>query len=340
MTITALRSIVKPKAIIISSVLLALVLAALAELLSPAVEMTRFRNALLADVGEPADFHWSPGRMPPDYRDESTPAPATLTSGVASIGIESDAVTAMAGLVEHLRVRPKQRGPIQSNTLEAYRIIREEGRGYCADYTQVFNGLAHAASLPVREWGMSFDRFSGDGHAFNEVFDGKAEQWVFVDPMHGFFVRDRQSGIPLSVLEYRERLVRADGFRTIEIVPIGSTFMFDSGREAFDYYRAGVDQFYLWFGNDVFTYDNHPLVKVLGPVARPIEQLAAIIAGIHPTIRILTTPTNGPEIKALFKLRTQVIVLALLATLFCLLILFQLFFLLRQRLANTRSITA
>jgi len=304
-------------------VALAAVLGMLAAQLTPPTEMTRFRNSLIASVGAPTDFVWAPDQAPPEFRQESLPAPAQLLRA-ADAHREADAVGTMQALVQHLRSLPKRRGPIQSNTLEAYRIIRAEGRGYCADYTQVFNGLAHAATLPVREWGMSFDRFSGDGHAFSEVYDTDSGQWVFVDPMHGFFVRDRATERPLSVLAFRERLATGTASASIEVVPIGDAFMFDSGQEAIEYYRAGADQFYLWFGNDVFSYDNHVLVRLLGPVSRPLEQLAAIFSGVHPTIRILPTATNQSEIDALFALRFRTIALIVTAGVLGVLILVQL----------------
>ena len=309
---------------------------ALQSLLTPPIEMTRFRNSLLASVGQSADFDWNAGQPPADFRQESLPAPAAFRE-IADLGRQQDTVRAMNALVEHLRARPKRRGPIQSDTLETYRIIRAEGRGYCADYTQVFNALAYTAALPVREWGMSFDRFSGDGHAFSEVYDRDAGQWIFVDPMHGFFVRDRASGRPLSVLDFRQRLLDLDSFDSLEIVPIGNAFMFDSPREAYEYYRAGVDQFYLWFGNDVLSYDEHLLVRLLGPISRPLEQLAAILAGVHPKIRILPTASNRDEIDDLFALRTRVIALTAAAALLGMVVLAQAVWLIRERRRRART---
>lgn len=318
-----MRFLMSLRGLSLSAVALAGVLGMLAAQLTPPTEMTRFRNSLIASVGEPTDFDWAANQAPLGFRQESLPAPAPLGSA-AEDHREADAVGTMQALVRHLRSLPKRRGPIQSNTLETYRIIREEGRGYCADYTQVFNGLAHAATLPVREWGMSFDRFSGDGHAFSEVYDAESGQWVFVDPMHGFYVRDRATGRPLSVLAFRDRLATGTASASVEVVPIGDAFMFDSAQEAIEYYRAGADQFYLWFGNDVFSYDNHVLVRLLGPVSRPLEQLAAIFFGVHPTIRILPTATNQSEIDALFALRSRTVVLIVIAGVLGLLILVQL----------------
>jgi hypothetical protein len=285
----------------------------LLELLTPTTELTRFRNALLATTGEQDDFNWIPANAPDDFRQETLlPPDVFMEEGRRVRSTTQLTVPTMSELVAHLRNQPKRKGPIKSTTIDAYRQIVDSGRGYCADYTQVFNGLAYASGLSVREWGMSFDRFSGDGHAFNEVFDERAGQWVFIDPMNGFYVRDGADGRPLSALEFRDRLTMHGGFESVEISPIGNTFLFDSGRDAFEYYKAAADQFFLWFGNDVFTYDAHPVVRFLGSVSRPIEQMVAIIWGIHPEIRIVPTQTNQAEIAALQRFAYKIIGLAAL----------------------------
>ena len=278
----------------------------LVELLTPAEELTRFRNALLIDTGSRGDFSWAPDRIPDDFHYESTDPPVEFETGAPKLPIPVDAVDAMTTLVVHLRTKPKRRGPIKSSTVVAYQTIVNTGRGYCADYTQVFNGLAHSVSLPVREWGMSFDRFNGDGHAFNEVFDADKGKWLFVDPMNAFYVQDADTNMPLSVLEFRERLALDSGFDTVDIVPIGDKFLFGSDRDAFAYYANGANQFFLWFGNDVFSYDAHPVVRLFGPISRALEQLIAIGAGIHPRIRVFPTGNNEEEIRNLMVFRNLV----------------------------------
>lgn len=260
--------------------------------------LTRLRNSLVAVTGTPADFDWAPPGGPPGFRLESAPAPDEFRRAAGGLGGPgTDDVVLAVAMVEHLRARPKRRGPIKASTLEAYREIRATGRGYCADYTQVFNGLAYAADLPVREWGMSFGAFAGVGHAFSEVYSRELGKWVFVDPINGFIARDRDAGVPLSVVEFRARLA-ADA-ATIEVLPVGDAFLFDSEQAVFDYYRQGLEEFYLWFGNDVFSYDAHPAVQFAGRFGRPVEQLAAILLGIHPRMHILPTADNGPAIQAL-----------------------------------------
>jgi len=295
------------------------------ELLTPATDMVRFRNSLLASVGTADDFRWSPDRVPTGFRIETSPAPGEIRQAADQIRQETRDKNPMIGIVEHLRQKPKRKGPIKSTTVEAYREITQNGRGYCADYTQVFNGLAHALQIPVREWGMSFDNFSGDGHAFNEVWDDALSQWVFVDSFHGFYVRDKSTDRPLSALGFRERLVSAGGFESVAIVPIGQTFRFDSPTDAFDYYIRGANQFYLWFGNHVFAYDNDRTVQVLSRLSRAIEQLGAIVTGVHPEIRVYPTESNSVAFEYLDRLRVRVLVLSALFAVLSAVLVLQLF---------------
>jgi hypothetical protein len=305
----------------ISSALLIGVLATLAALLSPAVELTRFRNSLIAFVGTDSDFTWVPETLPAEFKNETATPPSIFIAAADAAVSGPNAVSIVEALVAHLRTKPKTQGPIKSTTLTAYREILATGRGYCADYTQVFNGLAYSARLPVREWGMSFDRYGGDGHAFSEVYDFNERQWIFVDPMNGFYVRDSASGRPLSVLEFRDRLSSRQ-WESLTIAPIADDFLFASAEEAFAYYEQGTDQFFLWFGNAVFSYDGHPVVQALG-WSRALEQLATITLGVHPTIRLLPTPTNEEEIRQLFQLRYYVFGLMVAATVLCAAVVFQ-----------------
>jgi hypothetical protein len=292
---------------LIVAVLLAADLVVLGALLSPAVEMTRFRNALIAEVGAAAEFDWTPSNPPPDFLLESASPPSPFAEvGDALSARAYDAEGLAIAIIEHMHAHPKSKGRIQSSTLEAYEAIRATGTGYCADYTQVFNALALAARLPVREWGMSFDKFDGSGHAFSEIFDRRSGRWIFVDPFNGLLVRDRSTGRALSVLEFRQRLID-DELDRIDVADVGSRHRFDSAREVLEYYRKGADEFFLWFGNNVFTYDQSPVIAPFR-VWRPLEQLVGISLGIHPEIRILPTPTNQRDIADLLAFRWYVIV--------------------------------
>jgi hypothetical protein len=172
------------------------------------------------------------------------------------------------------------------------------------------NGLAYAAGIPIREWGMSFDDYSGNGHAFNEIYDESLSQWVLIDSYYSLYVAAREGGRPLSALEFRQRLAAGEGTDTIEVRPIvQKRFGFKDETRALEYYRRGVDRFYLFLGNNVFSYDAHPLVSSLTPYSRALEETAGIALGIRPEIRLMVTETNGPAIQRLFFRRNLFFVL-------------------------------
>jgi hypothetical protein len=57
--------------------------------------------------------------------------------------------------------------------------------------------------------------------------------------------------------------------------------------------------------NDVFTYDQHPVVKALSPISRKVEQVAAIALGIFPKIQVIPTEGNWRAIKSLHEKRNR-----------------------------------
>jgi hypothetical protein len=277
----------------------------------PATEAVRVRNAFLAEPAEVADFDWTPQALPHGFLQQSGAAPVPLRAAAAVPA--GPALERAVALVNGLNPGRRRGGAIQRSTAESWAIIVATGTGYCGDYTQVMNGLAWAAGLPVREWGMSFDGFGGEGHAFNEFWDAARGQWLMVDVFNGFWVRDRATGAPLSALAFRERLGTAAPLESVELVKIRPAGLgFRSAEDMIGYYRRGVDQYYLWWGNNVFDYDGHPLVRAARPFGRAAEQAAALLAGVHPRIRILPTSENSDMIAALDRTRARVLALALL----------------------------
>jgi hypothetical protein len=264
-------------------------------------DLVKFRNAMLVQVGAPDVFDWRPANRPADFREEHAEAPPEIGEAVRlAVGSEarnSELRTAL-DLARHL-ARNRQRGslPIQKSTLDTYRRIVGEGQGYCADFTQVFNGLAHAAGLEVREWGMSFEGYGGDGHAFSEVFDRGLDQWVFVDSFYSFYVTNH-SGRPLSATDFRDRLLT--GSTDLHVEPIvAEKFGFKSPERALAYYRRGAPSFYMWWGNDVFTYDNNAVLAHL-EASRALQQLAGVVLGIQPALML---ETGHIQTQGLFELR-------------------------------------
>ncbi len=261
----------------------------------PSSEAVRLRNSVLIDPSVPSDFSWTPEHIPAGFLRDTTVTPA-FADIVREIGIDriADDKGKAVALAGHLSENSRDERAIQSDLATTYRGIRDGG-GYCSDFTAVYLGLAKAAGLFAREWAFSFDHFGGHGHAVVEVFDRQRGQWMFIDVFNNFYPVYAESSQPLSVDEFRAFLSgQGPAVRFVKAGPGRAGMKYEDKLLA--YYRRGLDQWYLWWGNGIFTYDGHPLVSALGHVSRSLEQLGGMAAGVHPHIRILQTPTNGPMI--------------------------------------------
>lgn len=298
----------------------------------PSTEAVRLRNALLITRGTPADFSWTQKEIPPSFIVEQRAPLPEFVSAVRAAGVDSqagdwDKALALAGMLTR---NARDKGAIESDLVTAYRGIVDEGRGYCADFTEVYLGLAVAAGLLAREWGFSFDGFGGHGHAVIEVFDRQRDKWVFLDVYNNVHAVDAASGEPLSALEFRDFAL---GRRLAPIIrPNGP------GRRPYsiegklvEYYRRGAGEWYLWWGNGVFTYDSHPAVKAAGRVSAALEQLVAIAVGVHPQIKVLTTAENVPQLERMERLRWSLLASGLALVVLFFVLLGQVIFLLHGR---------
>lgn len=256
------------------------------------IDAVRIRNAMVAELGEPAETAWRPDAVPPDYRWESREAPDYFAEVVARIlppeARQEPALTTALRLARHLRETSRQGAPIQSNTRETYEKIVGGQGGYCSDYTQSFNALALAAGLAVREWGFAWEDMA-NGHAFNEIWDPTLQKWIFIDSFVSFYVVDRASGVPLSALEFRAVLLEEPDAETIEVMQIvPERFPFKSVGRALEWYRRGVPRMFLVLGNSVYSYDADPVIQAAEALPRSVEMALAILLGEHP--RFLFVP--------------------------------------------------
>jgi len=269
-------------------------------------EAVRMRDALLARVGTAEDFAWTPANVPPTFLRNDAEVPDVLAKAAEQVATASDSWDRALQIAMHLGDSPGRDQPIQASTAETYRIMFTEGGGYCADFTQVFVGLATAAGLDVREWGVAFDGFGGNGHAVVEVFDERRGKWLMIDPFNSFYPADALTGEPLSVLEFRDRLTQPrplDTTRIVRISPAVTEFPRDD--KLVEYLRRGVDQFYLWWGTNLFSYEQDPFVAVAAGFSRAAEQSVAILRGVHPQVVILPTATNQELIRAEHRVRVR-----------------------------------
>ncbi|KON82470.2 hypothetical protein PA01_11605 [Azoarcus sp. PA01] len=285
---------------------------------SDSAELVRMRNALLFD-SLPASHEWTPADPPADFAIENRP-PNPLYAGVVARGNfraeDGDWVTAL-GIARHLLAGGRRNGgAIQSDLDETYRRITSHADGYCGDFADVFTGLASAAGVFSRPWAFSFDGFGGRGHIFNEIWDRAERRWIMIDVFNNmYFTGD--DGRPLSAAELHAALQRGSPLRVVPIAAAARPgFKYDV--KAIDYYRRGLPEWYMWWGNNVFEYDQAILVRLFGRVSRSLEQIGGIAQGAHPHIRVLQDDANLSQVAAIQRLKWRIFAFlgALLVALF------------------------
>lgn len=302
------------RALIINGMLLVVVAGIMASMLYPATEAVRVRNSFLVEPVKVTDFNWKPDQPPPSFRLETRAAPGNIQAGVRTLlqgAPQSDWEKALL-LSEHLTKGAKGGGSIQSELGSSYDLIVNKGRGYCADFTKVFLAMAHAAGIPARQWAFAFDGFGGHGHALIEIYDRSRGKWMMLDVFNNIYALDAASGEILSAMEFREFLLgKRQG---VSVRKAGEGRLgFPIEAKLIDYYKRGVDQWYLWWANDVVTYNDNPTLIQARILGNSVEKLAATIIGVHPTIQILHTATNTDEVQSLQRLRTKVTVTLVMA---------------------------
>jgi len=135
-------------------------------------------------------------------------------------------------------------------------------------------------------------------------------------------VRSKSSGELLSALEFRDRLLHDQ--EDIDVFPIvKNRFGFKDRDHLLEYFDRGKNQFYLWWGNNIFSYESHPIVKLTGKISRSLEQLSAIAIGVHPTIKIIKTKDNKLMVEDLLSLKKILYFIAISAILLGMLLIYQ-----------------
>lgn len=275
--------------------------------LKNSAELVRMRNALLLDV-EPANPDWSPASMPADFARETTAPIPLYADAVAqhSLRVEDDDWATALRIGQHLLVDGRRTGgAIQDDLEQTYLRITAKGEGYCGDFADSFTGLATAAGVFSRPWAFSFDGFGGHGHIFNEIWDSRNARWVMIDVHNNFYVVDGDDH-PLSAMALRDALANDKEIRLVPVKPTARPgFKYDD--KALDYYRRGLPEWYMWWGNNVFEYDQAALVRALGNAHRALEQLGGVAAGVYPAIRVLETPNNAAQRDAMQWLKLRLI---------------------------------
>ncbi len=307
-----MSALARCKLALVANVLaIGLILGYVASLAVPASEATRIRNAMLIDTVTMNEVDWTPARIPTGFKQEQKMPSALYVDVVHRLGVNTmstDREKALA-LAGHLTKNAKDLGAIQSDLDTAYRAIADEGRGYCADFTQVYLGLTHAAGLFAREWGFSFDGFGGHGHAVVEVFDRQRGRWIWIDVYNNVHAVDASTREALSAAEFLAFVRGERGGAVVQANGPGR-LGYKHADKLLDYYRRGAAEWYLWAGNAVFTYESSPWVRLGGAVAAPVEQALAIVVGVHPRIQVVPTEGNRVQLERMTRLRSMLMWLA------------------------------
>lgn len=278
--------------------------------LSDSAELVRMRNALLLQ-SEPALHEWSPATAPDAFDVESAQPSPLFAQAVRdhALRVDGDDWGTALRIGRHLLASGKSSGrAIQSDLDDTYRRITFRGDGYCGDFADVFTGLANAAGVFSRPWAFSFDGFGGRGHIFNEVWDSRAARWAAIDVFNNMYFAG-EDGRPLSAIELRSALANDTPPRIVRIEP-QAPHGFKYEDKALAYYRRGLAEWYMWWGNNVFEYDRSSIVRALGGTHRALEQLGGVAAGVHPGVRILETPENVPQRAAMQRLKMRLVAAA------------------------------
>lgn len=281
----------------------------------PSSEAVRLRNALLITPANARVGEWTPKNVPPEFLSEYMDVPEPIASAAkkALEGLAGSDIDKARALSGHLIAHVQDTGPIKSlDIVDTYQAIVEAGRGYCSDIVDAYVALALASGLSIRTWAFSFDGFGGHGHIVAEIFDRDTGQWVMLDVFNNVMPFSRVSGKPLSVREF------ISSFRSreteISFVPIGRgrvAYWVDESLRA--YYRDGLDQWYLWNGNNVVSRAKGSFVaQSIGNIFEPLGELVVIVEGRYPSITPLPSATNASYVERMLALRVRLLLLTVL----------------------------
>lgn len=290
-------------------------LLSLAPYLGSATELVRLRNALLLQESNGPGFEWEPANVPVSYFQEPGPVDPFFSEVEKRLDLASqpdDWARAVVISRHLLGSSPVLKGgAVKSDLRSTYHQVVTQGDGYCGDFVDVFVAIALAAGMQVRTWAFSFDGFGGHGHVWPEIWNRQLGRWQLVDVFNNYYFFETDA-VPLSALAFRQALLSDS--RKIRLAPLdpGARAGWAIEAKAWAYYRRGLPGWYMGWGNNVFTYDRALSVRLFSGVSRSLEQLGAIVQGVHPPVRLLVTAGNQAQSQALWRLHWHLLLVGVL----------------------------
>ena len=302
----------------ISVMVLIVAVLSLASYMTSSTELVRMRNALLLTNPNGSDFDWTPASVPPTYMLERGPVDPfflDVANRLELAALPDDWERALAISRHLLGSSPVlEGGAIKLDLRGTYQRIITAGEGYCGDFVDVFMAIALAADMPVRSWAFSFDGFGGDGHIWPEIWNRQLGRWQLLDVFNNYYFFET-AGVPLSANEFRRAMLSKSKQLKLAPLHLGARVGWTHEGKAWDYYRRGLPEWYMWWGNNVFTYDLSLPVRTFSGVSRSLEQLGGIALGVTPSLQPIVTAENRDRVNSLWRLRMQLFIVAWVATL-------------------------
>lgn len=278
----------------------------LAMLLLPGARTVRARNSFLLTRRPGSALDWSPDHVPDDFRVGEGPATHRLEAALREVGIHEihgDRERALA-IVGYLLRNAGGGGGIRSDLIETFRGI-QRGKGYCADYVRVYLIAASSLGLCCRRWAFTFDGFGDHGHTFAEVFDRGRRQWMFVDVFNNVYATRAGSETPLGAVELRSELVgNADAVRFVPASSARAGYRYHE--KLLEYYRRGVREWLVWWGNDEAARENAGAARFLRPISRRLAYRLVTGALTAPRL-VVAEPADQAALARMSRLRRHVV---------------------------------
>jgi hypothetical protein len=281
--------------------------------LTSSTEVAKLRNAVVFDEAPRSAFDFDPTRWPADFLLDRRPPDAYFVAVAKPLQLDAlpDDWSRALAISRHLLTgQPRLTGgAIQAPLQETHQRIVQRGEGYCADFIRVFQALAATAGMPMRAWAFSFDGYGGHGHIVVEIWNRQQKRWQMLDVFNNVYYRGAD-GQPLAALEVRDGFLRdAAAMNSLPLVPQARAgFRFEDKLR--DYYQRGLQEWYLWWGNNPFEYEDAKAVRWLYPASRPLAQLGGIAQGVQPHAVALASDANAERRAAMKRLGWQIRIVA------------------------------